>query len=859
MNKIIRLIFLLVALQWLAGISTSVAQSITSVSGIVKDSITGEPLPFVSIMFKNSTIGDVTNNDGAFTLQNNKGLTTLQAAFLGYNTKEVTIKQGQKNPNIEILLRPTSFEISEVIVKPKKEKYTKKDNPAVELIRKVIENKEANRIEAKPEYKVEKYEKLALSLDDFNPNLDKNKFLKKFNFIKNYLDTSEFTGKPILTLSVRETLSDKYYRKDPKSEKNIIKAKRQQGVDKTLDEGGMTANLEEIFQSVDIFNNDINLLLNRFVSPLSSTLATSYYKYYIMDTVMIDGVKCVDLGYAPFNSESYAFTGQLYITLDGKYAVKKAILNTPVKINLNWVDRLRIIQTFEELPDSTWVLDKENTLVNFVLVKGTQALYANQLRTYDKYDFTTSNDSIFGLSGKNIEALDGIEKPDTFWIHNRHVPLKGKENALDDLLANLRKVPAFNVIIKTVEILISGYIQTGHDRTTSKFDFGPMNTTFSSNNIEGFRMRVGGMTTANLSKHFFLNGYLAYGATDRKFKYNANAVYSFTKKKYYDGEYPRNNLTATYEYDIYTPGQDFLFTSKDNMFVAIKVGLPITKMSYIRKYMLTYDKEWRNHLSLKAWARNQNDEPTGTLHYVLQQEDGLLVPKKSITTSELGLQLRYAPNERPYDGRTGRESPFNLSKDAPVFKLSHQMGIDGVLGGQYNYQHTELSAEKRLWLSSFGHIDAKIKAGKMWSKVPFPLLILPNANQSLTIQGDAFHMMNALEFVTDQYVSFNATYYLKGWILNRIPGVKWFKLREVISFNGIYGGLTKKNNPTLTPGLFVLPEGTRPLGDMPYMEASVGLENIFKILRIDYYRRLTYLDQPGVKKGGIRILLRFSF
>ena len=239
--------------------------------------------------------------------------------------------------------------------------------------------------------------------------------------------------------------------------------------------------------------------------------------------------------------------------------------------------------------------------------------------------------------------------------------------------------------------------------------------------------------------------------------------------------------------------------------------------------------------------------------------NALLYHIKDFTTSEIGTQLRFAPGERAYNGRSGKESVFNLSKDAPVFKLSHQLGIKGVLGGDYNYNHTEISAEKRIWLSSFGHIDAQVKAGKVWDKVPFPLLILPNTNQSITIQPEAFHMMNALEFVTDQYVSFNATYYLKGWILNRIPGIKWLRLREVLSFNMIYGGLTDKNNPTLTPGLFLLPDGTQPLGSTPYMECSVGLENIFKILRIDYYRRLTYLDHPDIKKGGIRIALRFTF
>lgn len=803
MVRFIRYIILIALLQSVAGTFLSYAQSFTSASGIVKDSITGEPLPFVSVYFDGSTIGAMTDDNGAFTLQNNQGYTKLAAASLGYDTKFIDLKPGKKNDNLELLLKPTAFEISEVVVKPKREKYTRKDNPAVELIKKVIAHKNDNRIEAKPEYQTEVYEKLSLSLDNFNPNLDKNKFLKKFKFIKNYLDTSEFNGKPILTVSVRENLSDFYYRKSPKAEKTIVRAKRMQGIDKTLDDGGgITSNLEEIFKSINIFDNNIPILLNRFVSPLSSTLATTYYHYYIMDTLDVGGDKCVDLAFVPANSESYGFTGRLYITLDGNYAVKKVLLNTPANINLNWVDKLRIEQEFKQMPDSTWVLDQENTFVNFYVVKGAQQLYAHQLRNYDNYNFNVQNaDSVFGLLGALHVLPEATAQPDTFWTHNRPIPLKEKEDALKDLLGQLRKVPAFNAIIKTAEILITGYIPTANDKKVTKFDFGPMNTTFSANHLEGFRMRVGGMTTANLNPYWFASGYLAYGTNDRKIKYNLKLTHSFTKKEYHEGENPVNNLSFIQEYDVYTPGQDFLFTSKDNIFVAWKVGEPVTKMQYIRKSVLQYEKEWLNGLTWKSWMMNQNNEAAGTLQYIKRDDSGNLFHIKDFTTSEIGTQLRFAPGERAYNGRSGKESVFNLSKDAPVFKLSHQLGIKGVLGGDYNYNHTELSAEKRIWLSSFGHIDAQVKAGKVWDKVPFPLLILPNTNQSVTIQPEAFHMMNALEFVTDQYVSFNATYYLKGWILNRIPGIKWLRLREVLSFNMIYGGLTDKNNPTLTPGL----------------------------------------------------------
>lgn len=862
MSKVWRFSFIYSVLLMIVNLSYLYAQTNTFAAGTVKDAITREPLSYVSVIFDESTIGTMTGEDGEFTLQTDKEYTTLVFSSLGYDTQKLTLKPGSRHDALNILLHPTAYEIEEVTVRPTRERYSRKDNPAVELIKQVIAHKNTNRIEAKEIYQVELYEKLTLALDDFNPNFEKNAFVQKFRFIKNYLDTSEISGKPILTISVRETISDHYYRKSPRSEKTITKAKRQEGVDKSIDEGGiLTNNLEEIFKSVNIFDNNIDILLNRFVSPLSSTLATSYYQYYIMDTLDVTGDQCIDLAFVPVNSQSYGFTGRLYITLDGNYSVKKCLLNVPRHINLNWVDQLRIEQEFKRAPDSTWVIKNENTYINFYLVKGAQQLYAHQLRNYDKYDFEPQRtDSIFGLTGPVHILPEAVFRTDTFWVNNRHLPLKDKENALNDLLGELKKVPAFNAIIKTAEVLITGYIPTKPDKKESLLDFGPMNTTFTANHLEGFRFRVGAMTTANLHPRLFASGYMAYGVNDRRLKYNGKLTYSFTDKKYHEKESPMNNLSFMHEFDVYTPGQDFLFTSKDNVFVAWKVGEPVTHMQYIRKSVLQYEKEWLNGLSIYGWAKKEKNEASGTLKYNLYQEDGSLIGVKDFSTSELGLQLRFAPGERAFDSRVGKNSIMNLSKDAPIFKLSHQMGFDGILGGDYKYNHTEFSAEKRIWLSSFGHIDATVKAGKVWDKVPFPLLILPNTNQSITIQPEAFNMMRAMEFVTDQYASFYLTYYLKGWILNRIPFVNLLKLREVISVSGVYGGLTDKNNPLIDgTGLYQLPEGTRPMGNTPYMEASVGLENIFKILRIDYYRRLTYLNEPNIKKGGVRIALRFSF
>ncbi|MDR3129571.1 MAG: DUF5686 family protein [Tannerellaceae bacterium] len=835
------------------------------VRGIVKDSLTGKPIASVSVLLMDEAgetmiRGGVSDAQGFFSLPGDVEGSFIEASFLGYETKRMKAAPEE----MTVWLRPVAYEIGEVTVRPKRERYSRRGNPAVELARQVIAHKGENRIEAMERYRVEVYEKLSLAWDDFRPNLDRG-WMKRFAFVKNYTDTSVLNGKPILILSVREKLSELYYRQSPETYRTILKGRRQEGIDNTIDQNGtLSANIEEIFRPVNIFENDVAFLLSRFVSPLHSSIATVYYHFYITDTIVVEGDSCATLAFVPSNSEGYGFTGKMAVTLDGRYAVKKLVLNLSRKANVNWVDDFRIEQTFRRTENSTWVIGEENTYINFFASKGVPRIYAHQVRHYDRYDFAFPGDSVFALSG-NLHTLPGAEEqPDCFWQQARHIPLRPRENILGSLLRDLRGVPIFNAVIKTGEVLISGYLPTRKDQNLSAFDFGPVNTFLSGNQVEGVRLRSGGMTTAQCHPQLFAEGFLAYGTKDRRLKYQTQVTYSFNRKRVHAREYPLHALSLLCEYDIYTLGQEYLYTNKDNLFVS-PPGLERDegKMQYIRKAGIKYERDYRWGFAFKTWLQRSNNEAAGTLYYEPLSNFERI---KSFTVSELGLSLRYAKNERPFNSRRGRASRLNLARDVAVFTFSHYSGLKGLLGGKYNYQHSEASMEQRLWLSSFGHIDAKIKAGAVWNSVPFPLLILPNTNQSVTIQPESFNLMRPVEFVADHYLSLHATYFLKGWIQNRLPVIKWLKLREVVSVNAFWGGLSHRNNPLLPGsqgGLFRFPEDTQALGKLPYVEASVGLENIFKCLRVDYYRRLTYLNDreglPPLRKGALRIEFRFTF
>lgn len=817
-----------------------------TISGVVRDSATHESIPYVAILVQGASLGVSTDEEGRFIIKNVPDRPVLKITSIGYKEKIYPV-----NPSageIVIDLTPDEFMLNEVVVTPKKEKYSKKNNPAVDLARKLIEMRDRYDPENEDYFNYERYEKMTFALNDFSEEQKKKWLFKKFQFIFDYVDTSEISGKPILNVSVKEMIENTRYRKDPYSKKQIISGIKRAGLDEMFDQQSLQQFLNEVFKEVDVFGNDITLMLSRFVSPLSN-IGPSFYKYYLMDSVYIDGTKCIDLAFAPFNPQSFGFVGHLYVTADSTYFIKKMKFNVPTAINLNFVEKLSIEQTFKRAPNGDRLMTRDDMIVEFQVAANTQQLYARRTNTYKNHNFNPPADlSVFDKAEQVIVENDAELKPEAYWDDNRHIPIRAKENAVAKLLVQLRSVPVFFYLEKFITILVSGYVETSED---SKFDFGPMNTTISGNSVEGARFRVGGGTTANLNPNLFASGYAAYGTKDGKFKYKGTVEYSFNKKKYHTNEFPIHSLRLSHMYDIDQLGQHYLYTNMDNIFLSLKRKKD-TRVTYLRKTQLDYTWEHASGFSYEANLKYKTQEATPWVQFI---ENGKLL--KDFSMGEAELKLRYAPNEKYYQTKQHR---YPITKDAPIFTLSHAMGFKGLLNSRFNMNRTEFGIQKRFWFSAFGYTDIILKAGKVWDKVPYPLLIIPNANLSYTIQSESYCMMDAMEFINDQFMSWDVSYFMNGALFNRLPLIKYLKLREVFTFRGLYGNLSEKNNPNINGnGLFEFPRGSYIMGKLPYMEVGVGIENIFKILRIDYVWRLTYRDHPGVDKNGVRIALHFAF
>ncbi len=820
------------------------------ISGVVKDKSTKEVIDNASVIIYGTTQGETTNMLGEFTLNVKYG-DIISVSFLGYKTKTLFVDKDIPS-KVVFELENEDYALNEVVIKPKRERYKRKNNPAVEFAENIIARKKQGIPYDKDFYSYQKYEKMTFSLNNFDSIRLNKKFYRKFNFLKDYIETSEVTNKPVLTVSTRESIENNYYSKEKDLKKTYVDAYKRDGLDEMIPEDNMNAILGEFMGEIDIFQNEILLLTNKFISPLSN-IAPSFYKFYLLDTVYIDGVKHQDLGFVPQNSESFGFTGHLYVTLDSTYFITKVVLNTAQDINLNFVNTLIINQEFTRSEDSIRLKMKDDIIAEFSVFKNVEGLLCKKQTSYSNHRFDKPEDmAIFNQSKDVIVNPEARFRTEDYWRRERHLEINEKENSVSNLLTELRSIPIFYYTEKGISWIVDGYIPTAND--SSKFDIGPINTMYSYNTFEGNRIRVGGFTTANMSPHWFFRGYGAYGTKDEKFKYSGEVEYSFLKKNTHSNEFPVHSIKALYKYDIDQLGQSYM-TNADNIVLSLKRKSD-NRVTYLRNAEIVYRREHLSGLSYILAARYQTNYSTYCVPFDRLNKNGEkeFVPHYNMAMAEL--KLRYAPKERYYQMKARR---INLAPTVPIFTLSHIYGQKDVLGSDFSINRTNFTFDKRQWLSFMGYMDMQLQASKIWNKAPFPMLAIMNANLSYTIQPGTYSLLNPVEFINDEYISWDISYFPNGLIFNRIPFLKLLKWREVTTFKGFIGALSDKNIPNADNGLFVFPEESFKMGKKPYMECSVGIENIFKLLRVDYVWRLSYLNHPNIDKSGVRVSMHITF
>ena len=843
--KILWLSVLLFVSQLLAGQ--------TVVSGTVTDATTHQPLASVSIQFKGSRRGVTSDADGKFTITSDGNVTQIQFSYVGYKPLSKNVQAGKTQTiNAEL---DTAGEVNNVTVKPHKVRYRNKDNPAVELIQKVIDNKDSNQTKAYNYASYQQYEKMQVAISNIAEKLQKSKLLHRFSFMLNDKDTTMLeAGRSTIPVYLEETISQNYQRKDPDKKKQIILADKRVDFGGYIDNAGIKTYLNYLYQDINVYDNNILLLNTQFLSPIAG-VAPTFYMYTIMDTVKVDGDSLVKLNFTPRNPADLLFRGTMYVTLDGKYAVKKINLTVSKYANLNWVREMHIGQQFQK--DSItgrYYLTKSEVNADFGLSKNKKAGGIYGERSISFKNFMTGQplaDSLF--DGDAVVRQPQSAATDSFLVNNRYDTLSASEAKVYKNIDSLVHMKSFRTVAGLIELVSSGYVRTG------PVEFGPLAAYYGYNPVEGLRIRFGGRTRVApyFSDRVQLEGYGAYGFKDERWKYYGGITYSLTNRNLF--QFPVKYLKFSYLNDTRVPGQELQLVNEDNVFLSFTRGIN-DRFLYNKTYRVEWQNEMKNHFTYTIIYKNWEQEAGGGLNYS-RLENGIKQPVSSITASEVAAEFRWAPGEQFYQGKVYRVPILN---NKPIFRLRLAAGISGFLGGEYNYKSIGASIQKRLLLSQLGYIDAVLEGGTTLGKVPYPLLTIHRANQTYAYMIRSYNLMNFLEFVSDHYASINLDYKLNGFLLNKIPLIKKLKWREAISFKMLAGGLRRENNPNVTSGLveFSTTNGvpnTYALNGKPYMEGSVGLLNIFKILRLDVVRRFSYLNNPNVDKWGLRGWVRLMF
>lgn len=840
------------------------------IHGVIVDAETGDTLLYPSASYKGHQVAVSGNAMGEYSIARHDGW-QLTFSAVGYKSKTITVTSSTPS-KYDVKLKPDTKQLNEVVIRSKSNKYSRKNNPAVELMKRVIAAKKRTDLQNHDFLQYTKYQKLTCAVNDITAADIDSGFISKHKWLLDQVETSPYNNKLILPISVDETVTQHIYRKNPKSEKDIIQGQSSSGVNQLLQTGDiLTVAMKDVFTDVDIYDDQVRLLQYPFTSPIGKD-AIGFYRYYIEDTVYVDNDLCYHLQFLPNNQQDFGFRGDLYILTDSSLHVKRCNLTIPKRSDVNFVENLQITQEYRRLPNGEWALSVDDMVVEMKIASFlSRALVIRTTRLGD-YAFDELPKQLFKGKAKERREANSQMRDEAFWNQYRTVELTKAESSMDAFIHRIEQLKGFKYIIFGVKALVENFVETGDENHPSKVDFGPMNTMLTKNFIDGWRTRVSAQSTANLDDHWFFSGYVARGWHSKKNYYKGEAIYSFNKKEYLPREFPRRTISFSSTYDIASPSDKFIHTDKDNVFTAFKWATVDKMMFYNRQELkFEYEQEWG--LKTTIGVKTEENEAAGRLFYnKLSSGINFSFPENivigdqlhngKIRTTEMSFQLLLSPG-RTYINTKQRRIPINL--DAPVFMIQHTLGLKNVLGGEYNYNLSEASIYKRFWMNSWGKIDTYIKAGAQWNRVPYPLLIMPAANLSYIIEDESFNLINNMEFLNDRYASLDVSWDMNGKLFNRIPLLKKLKWREYIGVKCLWGTLTDKNNPLLEQNLgsdvlMQFPEGCYVMDPKrPYVEWVAGIHNIFKVLHVEYVHRCNYTSLPTSNKHGVRFMFRMTF
>ena len=813
-----------------------------TIRGRVVDADTKEGIPFCSVFFEGTTTGTSTDIDGYYELETKALLDSLSVSAIGYLPARKPVQPGAAYQEINFMLVSASLTLGEVVI-------IAGENPANAIVRSIIANKEGNRLEALQTFQYESYAKIELDLENIDPKMQQSKLMKPFAFVFENIDSTS-DEKPFLPAYINEALADVYYAKGLGKPKVIFKAQRTSGVNNQT----VIDYIKRIHLEYSIYDDWIYVLDKPFISPFAKA-GLSYYEYYIMDSMAMNGHWSYQLKFKPKRKQESTFYGDFWVA-DTSFAVQRVNMRMSPDVNVNLVSRIIIYEEFSP-QEGIWVPVKKKMVVDFAPAEKAPGLIARRTETFR--DFSANRPDI-SRRYKEVDpfyALDDIRQPDdSFWEEARHEPLSATEQAVYAIVDSIQNIPLVKTYAEVLEILFVGYYKLG------MVEVGPYSALFSANPVEGNRFRLGLRTSNKFSKEVRLGGFLAYGLQDRDFKYGGQVEWLQSKR-------PRTLFGAGYVNDISLNSESSEGFVSGDLFTGFLRRDLMQKLIRVQEGKVFYERYWRNGFSNRIVLLSRSMDPYGGVtpdgrgfnYAYLTRPSSLSDIDTVIHTTEAIFKMRFTKDEMIIDGDFNRTS---LGSKHPILELQYTLGMNGVLGSDYSYHKLSLAYRHYVYFNPIGWLSYRVNAGKLFGTVPFLLMEVHPGNEGYFTSRDIFNMMTRYEFASDTYASVILEHHFDGFFLNKVPLLRKLKLREYATFRGVVGSISPDNREANRLNAFVPTEedtyaGFRTPSQRPYMEASVGIENILKVLQVEVSWRLSYLDNPQARRFGLRFGTAFYF
>lgn len=806
----------------------------TKVSGVVVDS-SNEPIPFANLVFKGSTTGVVSSEEGKFYIESPENYSSILVSFVGFPTQEVKLAK-QVNYDFKIVLKEGNG-LKEV--KIYSGKTSKKNNPALDILRKIWERRRKNGLKMFKQYQYEKYEKVEFDMNTIDSAFMKSKIFKGMEFVFKNIDTSKVTGKTYLPIFINESLSEVYGDNQTKKTKEILKANKNSG----LGSGdGVNSFIKDLYNDFDIYDNYLYFFDKSFTSPLSRT-GIDVYNYVLTDTAVIDNKLCYNIVFYPRRKNELTFKGDFWVN-DSTFAIKRINMAITKSANINWVKDIYLEQEFEVLNDTVFLPTRDYMMSDFALRKKEESkgVYGKRTTLYKNFKFDVKQTDRFFKEDLNYIDNTVYNKSDEYWDENRFEKLNKDEKKIYTMIDTLQTVKRFKNMYNLVSILGSGYIKLG------KFEYGPIFSTVGFNEVEGWRLRAGGRTYFGPNDLWRIQGYTAYGFEDNKFKYGISGKWMIDKKNRIilsggnrrDVEQIGASLTTTNDVLGRSFASSALFTSGSN-----------GKLTNINLSTIAAEIEpFKNFTFQLGFSYRTLESASDTFKLDYYIDNNFTLTKSKVTQSELNFQVEFTPNRKTMG--YGVERRDIASPYSRVF-VNYSQGFKGFITSDFEYQKVQLYYKQPLIIGAIGRSNFIIELGKTFGTIPLGLMSVVPGNQTYFIIENTFNNLNFYEFVTDTYTTVQWNHNFQGKLFGRIPGLRKLNLREIIGIKGVYGTLTDENRNINASGLvYQAPE-------KPYWEYSAGIGNIFKVFRLDFAWRGNYRDVPDTSNFTIKGSFGFYF